>query len=348
MKRELETLNQGMEAEIQTVREETRRELDLINTERISQDEKNQKIRAANAREARRIDAIRAAYNPKIQEKNKAIKTIQSKIDEYDSRQVEKARKQEEVLNNQQRLFNMELEKTTKYYEERIATLNAKYNKDTTALKDYHKNYVAALEANHKKEVDNLTLKYNPKIADPAVTPLLAAGINQQALKEEYPAKYRPLLEKEGIAYPADYQAFLKTTAEYDRLMAETQENPFDQLGPGGRRSARIPASGHREKVRRTLDQAHGHGREEERHDHLPARRNRSIPVRPGKSPEGKQGKRLYPRRSGHEDDKGLHRQGQAAGRGHDGRRFSAGTTNISVKSNSSKRAGSSSRPSWN
>ena len=224
-KRELETLNRGMEVEIQTVRDETRRELELIGTERISQDEKNQKIRAANAREARRIDAIQANYNPKVQEKNKAIKAIQAKVDEYDSRQVEKARKQEEVLNNQQRLFKMELDKTTKYYEDRLAALNAKYDKDTTALKDYHKNYVTALEANHKKEIENLTLKYNPKITDPGVTGLLSAGTNPQLLKEEYPAKYRPLLEKEGITV-ADYQAFQRVTAEYDRVMVELKKIP--------------------------------------------------------------------------------------------------------------------------
>jgi len=225
-KRDLEALNQSMESEIAAVREETRHEIDLIAAERITQAEKDRRTQAARAREARRIDAIRASYNPRIQEKNKAIKAIQARIDEYDSRQVEKARKQEEVLNNQQRLFKIELDKTTKYYEDRIATLNAKYDKDTSALRTYHKNYVTTLQDNHAKEIENLILKFNPKLTDFAVVSLLQAGTDPKLLKETFPSTYRPLLQHEGVMKPEDFQALQRAGVEYDLLTSELKKIP--------------------------------------------------------------------------------------------------------------------------
>jgi hypothetical protein len=230
--RDMETLNREIEGAIQLIRDTSRRDLDMIATETLGEAERNRRTREVSLRETRQVEQVRASFAPRIAEKQKEIDAIQKKVDEYDTRQIESARAQEEILNNQQRLFSIEMEKTTKYYDDRIAALEDKYSKEISVLKNHHQQVQTALKGNHAREVAELILKYNPKISDPAIAALLSGAVDPEALVKKLPGAYRDLLEREMILKMEDYRRLEQGLGELTSIMNELKKIPFENSVP--------------------------------------------------------------------------------------------------------------------
>ena len=93
-KRDLASLESGMEEEIRSVRNAEARELEIIAAERISQEEKDRRSRSVRNRAAAEIRRIQESYAPRQAEFANLIADIQKKMDEYDTRHLEKASRQ--------------------------------------------------------------------------------------------------------------------------------------------------------------------------------------------------------------------------------------------------------------
>ncbi len=226
-KREAENITRSMEEEIETAQGAGRRQLDIIEADPLSPEDRDRKSRAVRRQEASRIARIQAAYQPRIAESQKKIDEIQKRIDAYDSRMLERAREQEEILNNQQRLAAIELENTRKYYEERIASLEDKNAKEIAALRNHEKEMIRVLQARHAREIEKLTLLYNPNVTDGEVLDLLREEPISGAQAGPIPGPYRELLSREGIMEREEFSSLRTNSAGFDRLAAEIGKVPY-------------------------------------------------------------------------------------------------------------------------
>ncbi len=240
-RRDLDGLSRAMEEEIQAVLEENRRRMDLIDADPLSPEDREGKRRSIRKAEAARIARIRASRQPRIDEARRRVDEVQKKIDAYDSRMLARAREQEEVLDNQRRLAEIELQNVKKYYEERISSMEKKNSQEVAALREHEKEMVRVLQARHAREIERLTLLYNPKVTDEEVLFLLEQDLGSTAGAGVGP--YRDLLSREGVMGRQDYAALGRVAAGYDRLAAEMAKVQYKNSVPP---ILRQMASGHR------------------------------------------------------------------------------------------------------
>ncbi len=95
----------------------------------------------------------------KVQDK---INKVQEKIDSYDTRILEKAKEQESIINNQQKRFDMEMEKSVAYYEEKINELKSEHIEEIENINLNNNNIIETLIKKHNEFVQSLEDKYNP------------------------------------------------------------------------------------------------------------------------------------------------------------------------------------------
>lgn len=120
-----------------------------------------------------KIFILESEYQKLLLEKEKEISGIEEKIKLYDQKQIETAKKNEEVLNNQQRLFDIERRKVAKYYDGILLEKEKNYKN----LKDYYVSLINIINKNKEKDINSLILKYNPIYTDEEF--LRLSGINE-------------------------------------------------------------------------------------------------------------------------------------------------------------------------
>lgn len=232
-RRELENLLALQESEIGQARRAFERESEIITASvSLSEEEKARRIAAARAALGRQTDRIRKAYQPKIEEKEAEIEDIQKQMEAYDTRQVQRAKEQEEILNNQRKLFEFELAQTKAAYEKELKDLNIRYTREIEELKKYQQELIAVLKANHAREIANLILKYNPKAVSDPVVPLIQAPIDPGVVEARLPGFDRSLMTAEGIVDPNTLVHLGEKLQEQDRILKELKKIPFENIVP--------------------------------------------------------------------------------------------------------------------
>ncbi|HET6486597.1 MAG TPA: hypothetical protein VFH83_09275, partial [Spirochaetia bacterium] len=133
---------------------------------KLKDDEKNQQA------------ALRASYATVLRQRQAAIDSAQKAIDAYDSKQMAAAKKQEEVLNNEQRLHDLELAKTKDQYETQIRALKEGHAQEIADLKATQERVVDAMKTKYANDVAALTLRYNPVFDTTPLKNILALPID--------------------------------------------------------------------------------------------------------------------------------------------------------------------------
>lgn len=232
-KKELEDLENSQRAELDQARLEFQRESELISTSTdLSETIKAERLQAARAKMNRQLNAIQAAYAPRIAAKQKEVQDIQKQIDSYDARQVQKAREQEEILNNQRRLHEMEMDRTLKAHANELRELNQRYTREIEGLKKYQQDLVAVLKANHAREIASLILKYNPVAVSDPVAPLLRASIDPAVLQARLPRFNSSLLTAEGLLDVGTLARLSQQLSELGQVLGELKKIPFQNAVP--------------------------------------------------------------------------------------------------------------------
>ncbi|MFQ3619455.1 MAG: hypothetical protein SNJ78_00785 [Spirochaetales bacterium] len=232
-KKDLESIKASQESELEQARLAFQRQSDitLASTE-LSQEEKNRRLQTARITLNRQIEAIQTKYVPLLTAKEKEIQDIQKRIDEYDTRMVERAREQEAILNNQRKLFDLEMQQTLKRHEEELQALNTRYTKEIEGLKKYQQELVSVLRANHAREIAALILKYNPKQVSERVAPLLQTTIDPAIVEARLPQFNSSLLTGEGLVDPVVLSRLPQKLNELQLLLGELKKIPFENVVP--------------------------------------------------------------------------------------------------------------------
>lgn len=253
-KRRLEDLNKQMAEEIKSVEDFANQEKELILNRNISDDEKNRLTAEIDRKTDQAIKEIRAKYEPLIAEVQAEINAIQALIDKYDTRFLEQARAQEEVLNSQKRLYEIEKEELIKYYEGRIEELT-KQNEEKErqvqehytdlielikrnhadelwALNEAHTGEVQRLTAEHQNETATLIARYNPVYEDPNLIQILRVYGDSEAAPLVQGALYKlseqyNILSSEGIASFTEMQQTWKDVLYAAYLLERLMKVPF-------------------------------------------------------------------------------------------------------------------------
>lgn len=226
------TLEQERDAKIALAQQTAQQQIQLLSTQNLSEAQIKSRTAAIDQNLAAQTESIRAEYQPKIDAIDQQIKNIQAQQAQYDSRQVEQAKKQEEILNNQRKLFDMQLAQQQQDYDAKIAAMKADYEKQISDLKAYHDQYVAALEKKHAAEIQALIQKYNPTFTDAAVVGLLNAPIDATALQSPTLADFNNLLSTNNVVSRDAYNKIAADLANYQAIIARLKQIPYENSVP--------------------------------------------------------------------------------------------------------------------
>lgn len=159
---EIENIRENQKKEIDTIRKETDQKITTLETTETNQ-RKKEETRALYIREREKKEQnILAKYQTTILKKEQERNLVLARIESYDKRQLEKAKKSEEVLQNQQKLHDIELQKTVTEYETKIATLQKQYQTE-----------IYNLNRKHTRETAHLIATYNPVVTDATLDSVL-------------------------------------------------------------------------------------------------------------------------------------------------------------------------------
>ncbi len=234
--RELQDIRNEMNMKIEEVKQKAARDIELIQAKNLRQAEENRQTAEVRSREEEDIAAIRAEYEDLIRQKEAEIAGIQEKINQYDTQMVEQAKAQEEILNNQQKKFELQMEETVTYYEERLEELKSQQKENVTALKNHQEDYVQQLKQNHDREIAGLKraqaeeirrliLKYNPIFTSEELKTILAMAVDD--IPEPKLTTYRDVLANEGIISKANFDLIHANTYRLNKLIERMQEIPY-------------------------------------------------------------------------------------------------------------------------
>jgi hypothetical protein len=179
---------------------------------------------------ARQVAAEKAALAKVLAPLKDQAAQVQKKIDSYDSRIGDLNKKNQQVLDSQQRLFDLEKQKLTKDYEARLQAASDDKAATVAQLTKQRDDLVSALKAKQADDIRKLILKYNPVISDP----LLAAQLAKDGTSA---ADYGPVVFPDRIAshnlVPADLQTDFAARVDRTRqLLAKLRSIPYENSVP--------------------------------------------------------------------------------------------------------------------
>ena len=141
----------------------------------------------------KQIAAERGALAASVRPLQAQADDVQKKIDSYDDRISQMNKKNQQVLDSQQKLFDLQKQQLVDDYEARLKNQSETSAATVSRLRQERDDLVAALKAKHAEEIKQLILKYNPVITDPAVSAELTATGTK-------PAAYADLVLPDRIA----------------------------------------------------------------------------------------------------------------------------------------------------
>ena len=135
---------------------------DAIRARGLSRAEEKRRIAQADASAASQKKAVRDGFAASLASKQAEVKSMQAKVDSYDQRLSDQNRKQQELLDNQNKLFEIEKGKLVGTYEGKIQDLSASIKKEEAALKRQREDLASSY-----------TARWNPTFDDAASVALL-------------------------------------------------------------------------------------------------------------------------------------------------------------------------------
>ncbi|MFP4211165.1 MAG: hypothetical protein ACLFR8_07975 [Alkalispirochaeta sp.] len=237
--RELEQTIAERDDRIDRTERERDRSIQLLRDQELAAGQIRTRTAELEAQAASEIESLEAEYEPRIAELEARIEDLRDQIAQYDSRQLEQAREQEEVLNNQQRLaeleqqrlreqYEAEIDRLTETYEAEIARLEAFQEEFETTIRQRHANEIAALRAAHREELAEMFARYNPEFTDGELLGLLDDTFTRNDGAFGPTAPYSDLLGAEGVADRGEYRELQRRYGELQRLVNRLQDVPYE------------------------------------------------------------------------------------------------------------------------
>ncbi len=161
---------------------------------------------------------------------------------EFDQVQVNAALARRGILDDQRRLFDLELERQQEFLTERIASLRTAYQEELGAfgehrdqveftLRQQFAREIAQLVAEHEAELEELFLLYNPDFSDEEIARLLEAPFFDEPAGSESEDFERALLEQ-GVLRQAELTELRNVMDELFEIVERLRDVPYENSVP--------------------------------------------------------------------------------------------------------------------
>lgn len=167
LNRELGDLERALETELRAVLLTYESDVELIKAKRISDAARKKENATALRKRDAALSAIRSRYAPLVSAKKLEVDDAAKALESFDSRMLEQAQKNDELLASERRLFEIEKADLTSYYEDRLATLSSQTELERQRFEVAKEALVVALEKAKSEELAELRLLYNPVFEEP-------------------------------------------------------------------------------------------------------------------------------------------------------------------------------------
>ena len=159
----------------------------IINAKRAGNDIKDKQIKDLDQTIKRDIALINNKYNKSIEAKKKELSDLEKNLGKIDVKQLQEAKKIASTMDNQSALMNIEIEKVKVNYEAKIKDMETRNKEELKNLNKYYTDMISTLNDNKTEEINDLILKYNPKIDDSRINEIfntidMSSDINIAAL----------------------------------------------------------------------------------------------------------------------------------------------------------------------
>lgn len=237
-RRRLQSTISERDSAIESVREEAQRRINILNNEELSQAQRGARIRSIESEAEAEIGTIREEYAAEIERIEGRIAGLEDEMAQYDSRQLELAREQEEILNNQQRVFELQMEELRQEYEERIQNLTSNYENRIAELEQYqadfertirrrHANEIARIREEHNRQTRELILRFNPQIREARLVNALRREFPPEILGKSGIEPYRAILGEEGAMSRREYANLAQNIDDFALIANRLREVPY-------------------------------------------------------------------------------------------------------------------------
>lgn len=208
LQRELRLIENEQAAEIRVINEGYAAEREIIAARRISDDEKRRLWQQAAQRRDQAIRQVEARFVPLLEVKALEVASAADRMEQYDSRMLDQAKQNEELLAAERRIFELEQKRLSSYYETRLSTLEQEIAAERIAFNRNKNELLQALESARSAEMSETTLRFNPVFTDQAILALL----------EDSPSRPEPM---DTLAPESLIQAGLDATT-FEAMALET------------------------------------------------------------------------------------------------------------------------------
>lgn len=230
--RELEQVISERDRRITVIERDRDQAISLLSNAALSTAQRNAQTNQISATAATDIDVVTGEAAVRIAELEQRIAELQAAIDQYDTRQLEQARAQAEILNNERELFELQLQDTVDRYESEIATLTERYETEIAGLERFQAEFEQTLRARHQREIAALILRYNPDVSGEEIAQLLDVEFGAPVVQFDGLAPYAATLESEGILAPEEYTALNERYRELMALVERLDAVPYRNSVP--------------------------------------------------------------------------------------------------------------------
>jgi phage host-nuclease inhibitor protein Gam len=231
-RRELEQVRTTLENGVSQVERNRDRAIQLLQEEELSAAARNTRTQQLESQAQSEIASLNAEYLPRIEELDARIADLQDQIAQYDSRQLEQAREQEQILDNQRQLHELEINQIREEYEAEIAEITDNYEREISELETYQRDFEATVRQRHANEIARLIRLYNPRLEGEATGELLNAPETEAAAAFGGVGSYSPMLSREGIVSRGRYEELASQYAAIGTILGRLREVPYENSVP--------------------------------------------------------------------------------------------------------------------
>ncbi|HUZ18897.1 MAG TPA: hypothetical protein VMV68_10960, partial [Spirochaetia bacterium] len=220
------------DTEVLSAQTRASQQIQLINNEMISQGAKQQRVAAVRNQLAAQTAQIDARYADQLKSAQSKIDNLQSQQAQYDTRQMQQAKRESDILNNQQHLFDLQMQKTVSYYTGQIKDLNTQFDSQIAGIQSHNQQLVDLLNRNHAVELADLIKKYNPTFTSPGVLAILNEAIPKDPAPLSIPAGVVQLAVQSGAVDAASISDLQNRMQSFSILMGRMQQIPYENSIP--------------------------------------------------------------------------------------------------------------------
>ena len=223
----LDQLKADYSEAVEKIRGKYARDISIIRESNETDQVKNRRIAAAAVTRDNDIAAADAEYNSAEEMLDQEIEEVEAAMASYDATVLERARKQEEILNNQKVMADLQLQDTVSSYEKRIELLESRYDIEIASLKSDNARLVRVLRDRHRSELKAMYDKYDPVYSSAQILEILSkkteAGIPAYAADDAVKS-----LERNRAAHADEIRLIRKEADDIKLMLDRLSEVPFE------------------------------------------------------------------------------------------------------------------------